>query len=74
MSIDKLPIIEECISILGRGCLRNRKRREQFGKLLSSRLNQREEIVQSFIDEMDGLDLYIGEDYTAFLEFCRVGL
>jgi len=74
MTEGNLETVKSLIARYGRGCLRNRRRRDQFGLALSSAINQRIEIVQSFIDEMDGLDLYLDEDHTAFLEFCRLGL
>lgn len=54
--------------------MRSGAKRRAFGQALAAVLGMERHRVQSFIDEMTGLNFYYGEDRQTFIEFATLGL
>ena len=54
--------------------MRSGAKRRAFGQALAAALGMERHRVQSFIDEMVGLNFYYGEDRQTFIDFALHGL
>jgi hypothetical protein len=67
--MDKLAGLQEIVGTADRYTMSSGLRRRRFGQLIANELNLWEPNVQSFIEEMRGLNFVNSEDRQTFVEF-----
>lgn len=74
LSAERLDTLKIIVQDCKPNALRSKKNREVLAHSISSRLGMSKDRVQSFVEEMVGLNFFIAEDRVLFVEFALLGL
>lgn len=74
LSTARLDTLKLVVGEAKTNALRSKKNREVLAHSIASRLGMPKDRVQSFVDEMAGLNFYLVEDRLLFVEFAALGL
>ena len=74
MSGDKLEELERLVSGASPNALRSKKARKDFARVIVERVGLWQPNVESFVEEMSGLNFYNAEDRLLFMQFAERAL
>ena len=74
MSGDKLEELERLVSGASPNALRSKKARKDFARISVERVGLWQPNVESFVEEMSGLNFYNAEDRLLFVQFAQRAL
>jgi monomeric isocitrate dehydrogenase len=74
MSSDKLEELTVLVNSASPNALRSKRSRKDFAKVISERVGLWYPNVESFVEEMSGLNFYNAEDRLLFLQFAERAL
>lgn len=74
MGNDKLEELGRVVQGAGPNALRSRKSRRDLARTISERTNLWLPNVESFVEEMAGLNFYNSEDRLLFIQFAQCAL
>jgi len=74
MSGDKLEELGRLVSGASPNALRSKKSRKDFARVIVERVGLWQPNVESFVEEMSGLNFYNAEDRLLFMQFAERAL
>jgi monomeric isocitrate dehydrogenase len=74
MSSDMLEELGRLVSVASPNALRSKKARKAFARIIVERVGLWQPNVESFVEEMAGLNFYNAEDRLLFVQFAQRAL
>lgn len=71
MTHTKLEELTVLVNSASPNALRSKKARKEFAKAIAQRINLWHPNVESFVEEMTGLNFYNAEDRALFIQFAE---
>jgi hypothetical protein len=69
MTPSKLEVLTRIVDSASPNALRSKKARKEFAKAIAQRINLWHPNVESFVEEMVGLNFFNAEDRALFVQF-----